>query len=56
MINSVYGKTMENLRKRVSVRIVNNEKHFLKHFGQPTFICLKIFDKNYVTIHKVKQF
>ena len=26
MINSVYGKTMENLRKRINVRLVNNEK------------------------------
>ena len=25
MINSVYGKTMENLRKRISVRVINNE-------------------------------
>ena len=24
MINSVYGKTMENLRKRINVRLVNN--------------------------------
>ena len=24
MINSVYGKTMENLRKRIYVRLVNN--------------------------------
>ena len=28
MINSVYGKTMENLRKRINVRLVNNEKDF----------------------------
>ena len=28
MINSVYGKTMENLRKRINVRFVNNKKHF----------------------------
>ena len=26
MINSVYGKIMENLRKRINVRLVNNEK------------------------------
>ena len=31
MINSVYGKTMENLRKRMNVRLVNNEKDFLKN-------------------------
>ena len=24
MINSAYGKTMENLRKRISVKLVNN--------------------------------
>ena len=28
MINSVYGKAMENLQKRINVRLVNNEKHF----------------------------
>ena len=28
MINSVYGKTMGNLQKRISVRLVNNEKDF----------------------------
>ena len=28
MINSVYGKKMENLRKRINVRLVNNEKDF----------------------------
>ena len=28
MINSVYGKTMENLRKRINVRLINNAKDF----------------------------
>ena len=28
MINSVYGKTMKNLRKRINVRLVNNEIDF----------------------------
>ena len=28
MINSAYGKTMENLRKRINVRLVNNEADF----------------------------
>ena len=42
MINSVYGKTMENLRKIISVRIVNIEKDYLKHVNKPTFITLKM--------------
>ena len=29
MINSVYGKTMDNLQKRINVRLVNNEKDSL---------------------------
>ena len=38
MINSVYGKSMENLRKRISFRLVNNEKDFLKYTSRPTHI------------------
>ena len=49
MINSVYGKTMEN-----SVKIVNNEKDFLKHVSKPTFIKWKIFDNCYAAIHEIK--
>ena len=55
MINSVYGKTMENLRKRIKVRIVNNEKDFLKYTSIPTHITHKIFDKNCGAIHEIKQ-
>ena len=28
MVNSVYGKIMENLRKRINVRLVNKAKIF----------------------------
>ena len=54
MTNSVYGKTMENLRKRISVKLVNNEKDYLKYTSRPTFISTKIFDKNYAAIHEFK--
>ena len=54
MINSIYGKTMENLRKRINVRVVNNEKDYLKHVSKPTSIFRKIFDKNYADIHEIK--
>ena len=45
---------MENLRKRISVKIVNNEEDYLKHTSKPTFISTKIFDKNYAAIHEIK--
>ena len=54
MINSVYGKTMENLRKRINVRLVNNEKDFLKYTSRPTYVAHKLFDKNYAAIHEIK--
>ena len=54
MINSAYGKTMENLRKRTNVRLVNNEKNFLKYTSRPTHITHKIFGKNYAAIHEIK--
>ena len=54
MDNNVYGKTMENLRKRINVRLVNKEKDFLKHTSRPTHITHKIFYKNYAAIHEIK--
>ena len=55
MINIVYGKTMENLRKRISVRLVNNETDFLKYTSRPTHITHKIFGKNYAALHEIKS-
>ena len=45
MINSVYGKTMENLRKRMNVRLINNVEDFLKYTSKPTYIYHKTFGK-----------
>ena len=53
MINSVYGKTMENLQKWINGRLVNNEKGFFKYTSRPTYITHKNFDKNYAIIHEI---
>ena len=47
-------KTMENLQKIINVRLVNNEKDFLKHTSRPTHITHKIFGENYAAIHEIK--
>ena len=54
MINPVYGKTMENLRKRINVRFVNNKKDFLKYTSKPTYVTHKLFNKNFAAIHEIK--
>ena len=54
MINSVYGKTMENLGKRINVRLINNAKDFLKYTSRPTYITYKVFGESYAAIHEVK--
>ena len=54
MINSAYGKTIENLRKRINVRLVNNEKDFLKYTSRPTYVTHKLFDKDFAAIHEIK--
>ena len=54
MINSVYGKTMENLGKRINERLVNNEKDFLKYTSRPTYVIHKIFDKKYAATYEIK--
>ena len=54
IINSVYGKTMENVRKRVNVKLINNENNYLKVVSRPSFVSQKILDKNLVAVHKIK--
>ena len=51
MNNAVYGKTMENMRKRIKIRIVTNEKECIKYASRPTFINHIIYGKNLVAIY-----
>ena len=54
MNNSVFGKAMENLRKRINFKLVNNAKDYVRSIRKPSFISQKIFSKNFVAIYKVK--
>ena len=54
MINSIYRKTIENVQKKINVRLVNNKKNFLKYTSRPTYITHKIFGKDYAAIHENK--
>ncbi|GET63510.1 hypothetical protein RIR_jg28804.t2 [Rhizophagus irregularis DAOM 181602=DAOM 197198] len=57
MNNSVFGKTMENLRKRVRVSVVQPQTHpkkYKKLTSDPAFEGRKIFSENLVAIHRRK--
>ena len=54
MVNSVYGKKMENLRKKINIRLVSNKKYYFKHVNQLLFISQRIFDKNFAAIYEIK--
>ena len=45
MKNSVSGKTMENLRKRVKIRVVKNENDIAKNISRPTYVNHSIYGK-----------
>ena len=55
MNNSVFGKTMENLRKRVDVRLVTDKEKLLKLSSKPSYVSSKIFNENLVAVHKIKE-
>ena len=54
MDNTVYGKTTENLTKRIYVKLVRNKKDYLKWTFKSSYISHKIFDNNLVAIRETK--
>ena len=55
MKNSEFGKTMENLHKRVDVKLVSDHKKFLKMVSKPTYVGKKEFTEDLVAVHKIKE-
>ena len=54
MNNSVFGKTIENIRKRQNVFLVDNRAKAVKLTCRPNFERATIFDRNLVAIHLKK--
>ena len=54
MNNAVCRKTMENVRSRINVRLVNNKNGYLKCTSKPSYTSHKIFNNNLVAIRKSK--
>ena len=54
MNNSVFGKTIENIRKRQNIFLVDNRKTALNLSKRPNFERVTIFDKNLIAVHMKK--
>ena len=54
MNNAVFGKTMENIRNRVNIKLVNTGEKFKKLVAKPNYESRIIFNENLVSVHMKK--
>ena len=54
MNNSVFGKTMENVRKRRDIKLVTTEEKRIKLVSEPNYHTTKHFSKNLLAIEMKK--
>ncbi len=55
MNNTVFGKTMENVRNRINVKLVTSEKALNKLVKKSNFKGVNIFHENLVAVHMEKS-
>ena len=57
MNNSVFGKTMENVRNQINVNLVrcSDENKIHKFIARPSFAKAKIFDRDLAAIHIISD-
>ena len=56
MYNTAYGRTMENSRKRVKVRLVNKAKDYTKYESKPSFVSQRYLAKILLLFMKLNYF
>ena len=54
MNNTVYGKTMENMRKRVKITVAKNSQDLIKYTSRPICVNWKVFENNLAAIYEKK--
>ena len=54
MNNSLFGKTMENLRKRVNINLVTREDKLMKLVACPSYQSFKILSEGLVAVERKK--
>ena len=54
MNNSVFGKTMENIRNRKDIKLVTSKRQAVKLIAKPNFKNRTIFTENLISVHMSK--
>ena len=54
MTNSLFGKTLANVRDRVDIRLISTDKVAQKLAAKPNYDCRTIFDENLIAFHMKK--
>ena len=54
MNNSVFGKTLENIRNRVDIRLISSDKIAQKLAAKRSYDQCTIFDENLIAVHMKK--
>ena len=54
MNNSVFDKTLENIRNRVDIRLISSDKVAQKLAAKPNFDHCTIFNENLIAVHMKK--
>ena len=55
MNNAIFGKTLENLRKIINLKLTSNEDIYTKHALRANFISGKMFNENLFAINRIKE-
>ena len=55
MNNTIFGKTLENLRKRINLKFTCKEDIFIKHASRSNFISGKVFNDDLFSIDRIKE-
>ena len=54
-VNAVYGKSMENVRRRCNYRLITDEKKAMKVIAKPIFKGFKIINEDLILIESMKK-
>jgi hypothetical protein len=54
MVNAIFGKTCENVRKRINLKLITDKNKAMRYSAKPNFKNMTIFNENLIAIDMYK--